>query len=195
LCSLIVLLAGAGCGPATEVEDPPVPVAPADAPTGVAPADEGTAGNVPAEATIGGFRLSVPAGWRRAELSDAQRGFIDAKFEVPGISPEVQITLSTIGGGVDANVRRWFTQFTLPEGVPPETEAITVDDVPVTLVDLQGTYQGMGGVAQPEWRMLGAAFDGQPQQFYIKLTGPDAAVSAIEEDFRAFVKSARRAAP
>jgi hypothetical protein len=195
LCSLIVVLAVSGCGPAAEVEDPPVPVAPSDGATRASADGEAAASDGRGEATIGGFRLSVPEGWRRAELSDAQRGFVDARFEVPGTSPEVQITLSTIGGGVDANVSRWITQFTRPGGVEPKTEVVSVDDVPVTLVDLQGTYQGMGATAQPEWRMLGAAFDGQPRQFYIKLTGPDAAVAAIEEEFRGFVKSARRAGP
>ncbi len=195
LCSLIVVLAVCGCGAAAEVEDPPVPVAPSDVAERASADDEAGASDGAGETTIGGFRLSVPDGWRRAELSDSQRGFVDAKFEVPGTSPEVQITVSTIGGGVDANVSRWFTQFTLPAGVEPKTEVVSVDDVPVTLVDLQGTYEGMGATAKPEWRMLGAAFDGQPRQFYIKLTGPDAAVAAVEEDFRTFVKSARRASP
>lgn len=193
--ALLVTFTLTGCGAeSTPDSTPPIPVAAAleaSEPESSSTAAIST-GAAASKASIGGFRLTVPASWQRAELSDLQRGFVDAKFEVPSASREVQITLSTIGGGLQANVERWFTQFTLPEGALPKTELLTVDDIPVTWVDLQGTFRSMSGAEQDNWRMLGAAFDGQPQQFYIKLTGPEPAVSSLEDAFRSFVKSARR---
>jgi hypothetical protein len=134
----------------------------------------------------------VPDGWRQAELTPAQQGFVDARFEIPAYGDDVKLTLSTIGGGVQANIERWIGQFQAPDGITPQSESFEVDGVPVTVVDLRGEFQGMGQSPQPGWRMLGAAFDGDPRDFYIKLTGPERDVAELSADFRAFVTSARR---
>jgi len=180
----------AGCSPAasTPADDPPVPVAePAETPAN--PPVESTA---PAEVAVSGFRLRVPAGWRQAELTPAQQGFVDARFEIPSLGDDVRLSLSTIGGGVAANIDRWVGQFSLPDGATPITETMEVDGIPVNWVDLSGEFRGMQQAPQPGWRMLGAAFDGEPRDFYIKLTGPAAAVGQIEDEFRGFVTSVRR---
>ena len=43
-----------------------------------------------------------------------------------------------------------------------------------------------------DWMMLGVAFDGEPQDFYVKLTGPAEALEELKSDFRGFVESARQ---
>lgn len=195
-CVLLLLAFGCGAQDVT-TPNPPVPVAEelASAESGEsAPSDVPTE---PWETTISGFQFTVPAGWREADLNPNQVGIIAARFEIPAAGEDVSMTLSTVGGGVQANVDRWITQFRMPEGVIPETETLTVDGIEVTLVELRGTFMGMGGPfagggeTKPDWMMLGAAFKGEPQSFYIKMTGPLAAVDALEEDFRSFVKSAR----
>lgn len=187
-----------GCSqsPST-VSDPPVPVAEQSAaPKASASAD--VAGSVPShgqsetEAEVSGFRFRVPAGWRRAELTPAQQGFVDARFEIPDFGDDVKLTLSTISGGVEANLDRWIGQFQINAGDVPDREQIEVAGVPVTLIDIRGEFQGMGQSPQAGWRMLGAAFDGAPRDFYIKLTGPADAVDRLRDQFRAFVTSARR---
>jgi hypothetical protein len=162
-------------------------VAVREEPRAASPADAAD----PTEVTVSGFRLKVPAGWRQAELTPAQQGFVDARFEIPAHGDDVKLTLSTIGGGVDANVERWIGQFRLPDGATPVTESSEVDGIPVTWVDLTGEFSGMQQAPQGGWRMLGAALDGEPRDFYIKLTGPAAAISQIEDEFREFVKSVR----
>ncbi|MEX0585160.1 MAG: hypothetical protein WD176_00855 [Pirellulales bacterium] len=144
------------------------------------------------EATISGFRFQVPRGWRQVEPTPAQQGFIDARFEIPESGEDVKLTLSTIAGGLPANIGRWIEQVRLPEGAVPVSETLDVDGIPVTLVDLSGEFQEMGQPPRPGWRMLGAAFDGEPRDFYIKLTGPESAVSELRDEFRTFVTAARR---
>lgn len=189
--ALLIGAAGlVGCAPAgtDPAGDPPVPVAVREKPAADDDADE----SGPTEAIISGFRFDVPPGWRQAELTPAQQGFIDARFEIPKYGDDVKLTLSTIGGGVQANIERWIGQFRLPEGVTPGSEAVEVDGLSTTIVDLRGEFQGMRQAPQPGWRMLGAAFDGEPRDFYIKLTGPEQDVSELDDDFQSFVKSARR---
>lgn len=184
-----MLYCAAGCAPGTSSSpgDPPVPVASGEGEA----AGDGEVGG-PSEAEVSGFRFRVPAGWQRAELTPAQQGFVDARFEIPEHGEDVKLTLSTTGGGVEANIQRWIGQFQLPAGVAPDSEQLEVDGVPVTLVDIRGEFQGMGQAPQSGWRMLGAAFAGAPRDFYIKLTGPADVVDALEEEFRSFVRSARR---
>lgn len=192
-----LLMALSGCADEATVDNeaPPVPVAEVPGP----PEDsDAPAPDEPYEAVISGFRFTVPAGWQQVNLSAEQRGFVDAKFAIPTAGEEVSMTLSTVGGGVEANIDRWIGQFQMPEGVEPETETLTVDGLPVTIIDLQGTFQGMPAISGPaknNWRMLGAAYDGEPLDFYIKLTGPADKLADLKEPFREFVASARREQP
>lgn len=182
-----------GCAPSAPqpADDPPVPVAVREEPAATPDVDPAA----PAEVTVSGFRLQVPAGWRQAELTPAQQGFVDARFEIPALGDDVKLTLSTIGGGVDANIERWIGQVRMPEGATPITESFEVDGIPVTWIDLSGEFSGMQQGPQAGWRMLGAAFDGEPRDFYIKLTGPSAAIGQIEDEFRGFAKSVRLERP
>lgn len=191
----VILACAAGCSRSeSTVSDPPVPVAgqSASAATTSNAAETGAESAEETEAEISGFRFRVPAGWRRAELTPAQQGFVDARFEIPEYGDDVKLTLSTISGGVEANLDRWSGQFQMSEGDAPDREQIEVAGVPVTLIDIRGEFRGMGQSPQSGWRMLGAAYDGEPRDFYIKLTGPADAVSKLKDAFRAFVTSARR---
>jgi hypothetical protein len=190
------MLPACGCAPAAPPasSDPPVPVA-GRVETPSPSAESAAAPDAATVAEIGGFRLRVPPGWRQAELTPAQQGFIDARFDVPQYGDDVKLTLSTTGGGVEANIERWIDQFQLPEGTAPVRESLDVDGIPVTWVELSGEFQGMGQAPQAGWRMLAAAFDGEPRDFYLKLTGPEAALTELHGEFREFVVSARRAGP
>jgi len=188
LCGCILGANGCSQSSTDTAADPPVPIANRES----AAAEQGTGDPAIEEATISGFRFKVPAGWRQVELSPEQQGFIDARFEIPEYGADVRMTLSTTSGGVQANIERWIGQFEFPDGISPDSETVEVDGIPVTLVDLRGAFRGMGQAAQAEWRMLGAAFDGAPRDFYVKLTGPEAAIGELRKDFRSFVTSARR---
>lgn len=181
----------AACCACSEQEppsDPPVPIAAPAAPdvsSGFAPASGEQ------EARVSGFRFTLPPGWRQAELSPEQRGFVDARFEIADYDDDVRLTMSTTGGGIEANIQRWLGQFQQPPGSAPRQETLEVNGRDVTWVDVSGDYQGMGGPVQSDWRMLAAAFHGQPRDFYVKLTGPATAIAELEAPFRALIESAR----
>jgi hypothetical protein len=144
--------------------------------------------------TIAGFRFTVPENWKRAELTPRQQGFIDARFLIPAPGSELQLTCSSTGGGVQANIDRWIAQFRLAPGEQPIRESLRIDGADATWVDLTGTFDsGMPGSEGPQenWRMLGVAIAGKTRDFYLKLVGPREAVAEVRDDFRAFVRSAR----
>jgi hypothetical protein len=212
ICALSVIVACYSCAPDASTDvDVPVPTAPADGaaePPTAEPvqadaaaaqqdSDPAKSTETPAdelrEETIADIKFKVPADWKRVELTPQQQGFIDARFLIPAGDAEVQLTCSSTGGGRQANIDRWIGQFRLPEGEKPQTETLRIDGAEATWVDLSGTFDsrmpGSGG-PQENWRMLGVAIAADGQDFYLKLTGPQAAVAEVHDDFRAFAKSA-----
>jgi hypothetical protein len=183
-----------GCNEESVKRSSPIPVA--EEQTGSSkPSSADAAKPVgPFEKRFDGIRFQVPEGWREVALSDQQKGFIDARFLIPLGDAELQLTCSSIGGGVKANVDRWIGQFQLPPGEQPEIETIPIDGAEATWVDLRGKFQSRvsgTGSGSENWRMLGVAFPMQPRDFYLKLTGPSDQIAEVRETFREFVKSAQ----
>ena len=96
------------------------------------------------------------------------------------------------GGDVRANVDRWLGQF--EDASEPRIERREVNDLPVTSVDVRGTFvgrRGMGGGGPPRvgWRMLGAIVEGEQGLVFFKLLGPYDAVTIAEDAFERLVES------
>ena len=105
------------------------------------------------------------------------------------------------GGGVEANIDRWINQFEQPDGKPSAERATrkseTVGGIPVSSIDLSGTYKGGGpgmGTSAPKtgYRLLGAIATGPQAGIFFKLTGPSKTVAAAEKEFRAMITSLRQ---
>lgn len=106
------------------------------------------------------------------------------------------------GGGVDANIKRWIGQFEQPGGKPSDQAAKinkqTTGGLPVTTIDLSGTYTGAGGPTATSksnktgYRLLGAIVEGPQGGVFFKFTGPAKTVAANEAKFQAMVKSVHR---
>jgi hypothetical protein len=100
------------------------------------------------------------------------------------------------GGGVDANVQRWAGQF--KEKPTPKQVRRTVAGVPVTRVDVAGTYLNPGGGMmqsqgeKPGYRLLGAIVEAPEGNVFFKLTGPAATVGGAEAAFDGLVGSIGR---
>jgi len=211
LAALVV----AGCGEDESVgrTDPPVPVAARETgPVQKSAGGQTTAKVVktgPFEKTFDGIRFSVPAGWSEVENPTPQ--FVDARFQIPTPHGEVRLTFSSNAGGADVNIERWIGQFQLPQGKRPSIEELSVGGASAKWVDLHGEFVGgamSGGTASgntasgntasgntasngPIERMLGVAIPMGPRDFYLKLTGSNAAVSDVRDAFREFVRTAR----
>jgi len=189
---LVVGLAVLGCmeqpKPAPEV---PVPVAKASDVEIVPGVSSSVAKTEPYEASVGGFKFMVPADWQE---QPPKSQFVLGEFALTGEGGPARLTLSSAGGGLEANVERWQGQFSRgPNDPEPRQSEITFDGQKGTLVELSGTYTDMfsGGNPNKNWRMLGAAIPIGPTNFFVKLTGPQITVTAQREAFVKFVESAR----
>lgn len=151
----------------------------------------------PVQSLDGGVTIRVPEGWQRVPPSSSMR---IAEYAAPGPEGGEGATLAVFKGNmgtVDANVQRWFGQFTQADGRSSrgkrwemETEA----GLRATMVDVSGTFRdGMmgGGAVREGYRMLGAILETGGTTYYLKFTGPGQAVAAHEEGFAGLVRSMR----
>jgi hypothetical protein len=201
--AMLALLCGCDSGTSPRSADPPIqtiaPSSGAALPTHSPPSatDQKTLRTGPFEKSFEGIRFSVPAGWKEVELSGAQQGFIDARFQIPTPHGEVTLTCSSNAGGIETNVRRWVGQFHPPTGKRPVMGELDVAGKKATWVDLQGEFDAGPMAAAntaptaPIERMLGVAIPLGSRDFYLKLTGSDAAVSDVREAFRQFARDGR----
>ncbi len=102
------------------------------------------------------------------------------------------------GGDVEANIKRWQGQFqpgddgNLPEG---KREELTLGGKKVLFVTFKGTFLS-GSVMDakrtplPGYTMTGIIIPSDDGSTFIKINGPDAAMTAAAEQIKALVKSA-----
>jgi hypothetical protein len=105
------------------------------------------------------------------------------------------------GGSPEANVRRWAGQFSIPDGSSPldamESEQLDVRGIPVTVMEISGTYGGgamMGGPRpepKPDYTMFGAIAEGPDSNWFFKFVGPTATMEEERARFRALIESLR----
>ena len=189
---IVVGLTIFGCNeqpkPAPEV---PVPVAKSFDVKVVPGASSSQAKTEPYEATVGGFKFTVPADWQE---QPPKSQFVLGEFSLTGEGGPARLTVSSAGGGLEANIERWQGQFSRgPNDPEPRQSEITFDGQKGTLVELSGTYTDMlsNGNPSKNWRMLGVAVPLGPTNFFVKLTGPHSTVTAQREAFVKFVESAK----
>lgn len=198
VCSFV--LAGCSDSPRPVRREMPAETAPAPASGGMAANPHGLAssGSEPADLAdpvvdLGSMQLTAPAGWVRKQ---PKSGFTLAEFSLPGGGDESgpgRLTVTSVGGSIDANVSRWRQQF----GGKPEKESsekIEVAGVKITVIDLLGTFDsrhmGMGPSDTKEgMRMRSAIFDVDGAQHVIKSSGPALTMEAEVERMDAFLQS------
>jgi len=149
----------------------------------------------------GTLSLEAPAGWRRVQ---PKSGIVETEFAIPSAGegvPAGRMTVMGAGGGVQANVDRWYGQFTQPDGTATKDKASTktlkVAGSTVTMVDVSGTYKDMPGgpfaggkaIDRPDYRMLAAIIETPDAgSHFIKFYGPAATVAKEADGFRKMVE-------
>lgn len=145
------------------------------------------------EVKAGRITLKVPETWKQEPASNRLRL---AQFAIPVIKEEAgraELTVSQAGGGIEANVKRWISQFQA-EGLKQKlTEGSFGEEGRYVFVDLSGTYNAPVGppIAQqtkptPGSRMLGVILASESiGTYFLKLTGPDKSVAAQAQALRA----------
>lgn len=148
---------------------------------------------------LGDYQVQVSQDWERREPASR---ILSAEFATPpaeGDETAGRFTVSSAGGGVEANLDRWIGQFSQPDGKPTreraKTEKKTVAGQEVHLLDVSGTYKDqprgpMGPVVDREdYRMLAAIVVTDGGQFFLKLYGPRRTIAAQEQAFRRMIDS------
>lgn len=145
--------------------------------------------------------LEAPAAWKRVQ---PKSNMVETEFSIPAAEGDAapgRMTVMGAGGSVQANIDRWYGQFTQPDGSATKDKASTkklnVSGCAVTLVDVSGTYKDMPGgpfaggqaVDRPNYRMLAAIIEVPDRgSYFLKFYGPGATVSANADGFRKMVE-------
>ena len=143
----------------------------------------------------------LPAGWIEETPSSSMRL---AQLRVPGDDSTGDANLVVYyfgqgqGGTAEANIARWQSQFTDAGGkaVEPTVTAISVNAMPVTVVELEGSYArgtgvGPAGSAAPDQILLASIVESARGNVFIQLHGPAAAVAGQREAYMDFIRSIR----
>jgi hypothetical protein len=152
----------------------------------------------------GGLQFKPPIGWVAEQPSGTMR---TAQYKLPRAEGDAaDATLAVFyfgqgqGGSVEANLDRWVGQMEQPDGSSSKskarTENTTVNKMPVTLLDVTGTYTEsmMGGGTGQQIpglaRMRAAVIETPRGAYYVKLVGPERTVNEWDASFMEFIKSA-----
>lgn len=203
--ALLVVFLGACGGSQTESTEPAAQqTADAELPPGHPPMDQpAPSASLPAPVMSAGSALAwtKPADWVEEPPANPMR---QAQFRVPGPAGDglcvVYYFGAGQGGGPQANAERWADQFEQEDGSSSRdvlvTEAMQVNDMPLLLVEVKGTYNegGMmmtGGPQKsfPGYMLKGAIIEGPDANWFFKFTGPEATVKAHSEQFTELLES------
>ena len=169
-------------------------VARSTTPTSTTPASP--IGQASGRQTLGPLSAVAPKGWVAQQPSSSMRV---AQYGLPGPAGEATLGIFFFGpgqgGGVEANIERWYGQFKQEDGQPAQGRRWTrqVGDIEITGVDVSGTFSaGMGmGNAEPQagYRMLGAIAVHHSGMVFFKMTGPAQTIEQWAASFDEFMGS------
>jgi hypothetical protein len=149
--------------------------------------------------------LEAPEGWQRVQPKSA---IVETEFSIASEGngadgqplPAGRMTVMGAGGSVEANIERWYGQFSQPDGGSTKdkssTKKLKVAGADVTLVDIPGTYKDMPGgpmaggktIERPGYRMLAAIVEGKQGNYFLKFYGPADTIAKHADGFRAMIE-------
>jgi len=148
----------------------------------------------------GGMTFKAPDSWKTIPTRSQMR---KAQLQVEPVKgddfPALLVVYAFPGGAgsVDANVKRWQSQFKDADGNPPKIVSKTVKgkNVEVTKVETSGHYtpgQFPGVAPEPERdnaRLLGAIVVTEQVGYFLKMVGPDKTMDSIRPAFDELISS------
>lgn len=201
--SVMLAITGVLAPPARDVQGQARPLPPGHPPIGDTPARPSVP-PPPAGSGTGarGLVWTAPPGWIVETPSSPMRR---AQYRIsgPGGAAECVVFYFGPGQGGDArsNAARWGSQFRRADGTGAgdgvKTREIKVGDIPVTMVEVAGTYVGgMGGAPEgperPDYMLLGAIAAGEDANWFFRAIGPRATLEAQRGGFERMIRSVRR---
>lgn len=155
------------------------------------------------------LEFAFPAEWKKRER---RNNIIEVEFAVLEREPKEgekveeipagRLTLSSSGGTVDQNMRRWIGQFRLGHDSDGEDaveqEVIEIEGATLHMLDISGTYfdspRGPLGpkIERPDYRMLGAIIEIEDGPLYfVKFYGPEKLIEAHAKAFQTGVRGVK----
>jgi hypothetical protein len=154
---------------------------------------------------VDGLKSTAPADWKPLEPTSRMRIY---QFRVPRAAAEpadAQLTIFFFGkgsgGSAEANVRRWKGLFVPPSGKMiddvAKVEKFNVGSVPVTYLDIEGTYRDKARPGdpnspqelRPDYRFLGVIFQSPSGPYFLRLVGPAKTVGDQKHAFDEWLKA------
>ena len=139
----------------------------------------------------------VPISWQ--QVSQTSSGMEKIAFNILAPDGGIPARLSVFsfpeaaGNTVEANIRRWRSQFRTQDGAPAEPSRLTIKTtggLATTIVSLEGSYTGMGSsTAKPQQMMLVAITKTPSGTEFIRLLGPKKAVSSAAAQYRWLIQN------
>jgi hypothetical protein len=148
---------------------------------------------------LGPFSLKLPADWQEKPSVSNMRA---AEFQLPASGGQAEVVVYYFGesgaGSVQANIDRWVSQFTQPDG-KPSSEVTKIEQASfagqqASLVSVSGRYAARampgGQAVDKDNQSLFAAIVPSPKgPYYFRLIGDRAAVEAQTPKFRELLGS------
>ena len=200
LGSLLIVASTAVLGCSEKKPQPPLS-SPKQAQAPVSAPPKGAPPQAPSDhsdATVSshGVSMTFPQAWKRNPPANQMRL---AEANVPDASGDpvkaCLVVLSTAGGTVEENLARWSGQVRDAQGQPVvgKPESQVVDGLKISVVEMTGTFAGMGDtLPKDNWTLRGAIVEAPEGLLFIKMTGPAESVAAAAKDFQAMVLSAKK---
>jgi hypothetical protein len=186
----LIFLLISGCTSESDVQNivPPVPVADS-VPVGMAAAaaEQGSDGESK-HRHYSGIGFAIPNSWR--ELTGQQ--MVDSKYIIPTEHGDMEMTLTSMGGGAQMNLDRWVGQVGRDPGEEPNWSTVEVAGIESRMVDVRGSFNSTVGEnpgPREDWRLIGVVVPMQ-RDFTMKLVGPREAVVEFQDELDAFLKTA-----
>jgi hypothetical protein len=153
---------------------------------------------------IDGLKSAVPGTWKEEQTTSNMRVL---QYRVPraeGDAADAEFIVFYFGpgggGGTEDNIKRWKGMFVAPEGKSiddvSKVETFKAGNVPVTSLDVQGTYKFKKAPfipddkaeLRPDYRMIAVIFESPKGPYYLRLVGPAKTVEQNKKAFEEMVK-------
>ncbi|MGB0581512.1 MAG: hypothetical protein ACPGVU_17585 [Limisphaerales bacterium] len=144
--------------------------------------------------TVAGVTFTKPGAWKKVAPKSSMR---KAQFAIEDGSKSAEVVFFHFGqggaGGVDANVKRWLSQFQKLDSNKQESKSI--NGTKVTYVVADGTYmlgKSFFGpkTPTPGYAMFAAIVESKQGAIFVKTTGPKKIVDGSHRDQRKMIEQA-----
>ena len=150
------------------------------------------------EIVVGKYATKAPEGFTRQQPRSKIIAYEFSVAPAEGDEQPGRLTIMSAGGTLDANLDRWYAQFSQPDGSSTrdraKVEKKTIAGHDVHFVNITGTYDdkpapfSQQGVARPNYRMLGAIVTLPEGNVYFKFYGPRQTIADKQEAFRKMIE-------